>query len=182
MESSAGMVTAAQEPKFLEDKPRQRGRPTKFTRDVANRACYLASLGLTDEQVCTGLGLSVQTLNGWKRSRVFFEQLQAAKAKADRWVVRSLFRLAIGGWRRRRKVIRHSSGKEIIEEGVEQVSPNFLAIKFWLINRLPHKWRDPTDKTPFVPAVQQYVPMEGDAVEDRPPWVSPLEIEKNNGE
>lgn len=164
------------------DEPRRRGRPPRFTLDRAHRACYLATLGLTDEQICIGIGVSVPTLNAWKRSRVFFERFQGAKAKADAWVVRSLFRLAIGGWRRERKVIRHSSGREIIIETVKQVPPNFRAIKFWLINRLPHKWRSPIDKTPFVPAVQRYVPKDADFEESRPAWLSSLESAKNNGE
>lgn len=77
--------------------------------------------GLTDEQIAINMGISVSTLNDWKKKySEISESLKKSKDVVDRQVENALFKNAIDG--------------------------NVTAQIFWLKNRKPNDWRDKPER------------------------------------
>ena len=126
---------------FWEDKPVQRGRPTKFTKVLAERIGFLARSGHTDKEVCWVLSVAESTFNSWKKSEVFYEQLRECKQAFDAKVEQSLLRLALGDSAREEKIFRSRDGA--VTHTVEtrrEALPDFHAVRFWLMNRQRERW------------------------------------------
>ena len=78
---------------------------------------YFAQEGLTDAQIAAKLRISRSTLNTWRKGRPeLMQALKFGKEQADAQVVMSLFHQALKG--------------------------NVTAQIFWLLNRIPLKWRN----------------------------------------
>jgi len=78
---------------------------------------YFAQEGLTDAQIAAKLRISRSTLNTWRKGHPeLMQALKFGKEQADAQVVMSLFQQALKG--------------------------NVTAQIFWLLNRIPLKWRN----------------------------------------
>ena len=165
-QDAARVRVMSAEPVFLEDKPKQRGRPTKFTRIIAERIYLLAARGFTEEEICDLLDIAVSTFNGWKRSGTFYIFLKRAKMVVDEEIEKSLLRLAQGGWLNERRTYYAGDGRRTKTVGIErEVLPDFHAARFWLMNRCPERWRAPVIADP-----------EGAHVRDKPYQLDWLEL------
>lgn len=117
--------------------------------DGISKISEWASTGLTDAQISHNMGISVSTLNEWKRRfPQIMDALKKGKIVADQEVENSMYKSAIGYY---------------VEEEVQELSfeaatgnsklittkhskkwcpPSVTAQIFWLKNRQPDRWRD----------------------------------------
>ena len=103
--------------------------------------------GLIDEQIAKNIGISVSTLNEWKKKfPEFSETLKNGKEVVDRQVENALLKRALG--------YEYEEVKEKYEFGElservvikRQVAPDTTAQIFWLKNRKPQDWRDKQER------------------------------------
>jgi hypothetical protein len=121
---------------------RPRGRQTKFSDKLVEKALDLAAVGATDVQIAKAIGVDVSTLDVWKSSRMDFQgALKAAKNIADQMVVASLYRRACGYSHQAIKFFCHE-GEVIAQEYTQHYAPDVTACIFWLKNRQRKNWRD----------------------------------------
>lgn len=101
--------------------------------DAHDEEAYrLALLGLTDEQVAKGLGVSRATVQRWKRRHVrFAAALSRGRQAADVEVANALYRAAVG----------------YVDEDGKRFQPNVPAAIFWLRARAGWRDRDPSVTT-----------------------------------
>lgn len=128
------------------------GRKTLYKSEYAIQAHKLSLLGATDKEIADFFGVKEQTINNWKKAHVdFFESIRAGKIKADSEVATKLLDRATGSTYTTQKAfkVRQSVGdkggyieKIEVVNVTETVPPDTLAIKLWLTNRQPEKWRD----------------------------------------
>jgi hypothetical protein len=116
-----------------------------------------ATAGLTDEQIAKNIGTTRKTLFEWRRK---WPELQDAisegKRYSDEEVENSLYKKCLGYTVKLQKTFKvrrvdydKATGKKLCEreelvtgEDEEYVQPDTQAMKFWLSNRLPEKWRN----------------------------------------
>ena len=126
---------------------RPRGRRSRFTMKLAQRVYYAARAGLTDAEIAWLLDIGQTTLHRWKLgSETFRRKLKEAKDQANAVVERRLYDRARGMIVRERSTRRIMDGKRVVRtEKVlceRELAPDLGAIKMWLYNRRPDKWRD----------------------------------------
>jgi len=106
----------------------------------------LYEVGLTDKDISHVLGVSAECVDKWKQAHPeFFESLSAGKKEADKKVVESLYKRALGYEYEELKVIQDRSGKiEKVRQEItkKHVSPDVTACIFWLKNRDRENWAD----------------------------------------
>ncbi len=132
--------------------PRKRGRPSKFTVKLAEKIYFLARMGLTDKQLSWVCDINEDTLNSWKKSPIFMVKLKKAKEHADEEIERALLTRARGMKVTDKIIERHSEadkdgnpkeGGKTKQTLVErEIPPDVPAMRLWLINRRPEKWKD----------------------------------------
>jgi len=146
---------------MIEENKNLGGRPSiKDDLDIEMiKKMYL--LGLTDKQVAEIIGVTEQTINNWKaKDQRFFESIKESKLEADKRVVESLYKRAIGY---KYDEITYEKSKTgglgiKLEEGditevkhtptsktkivTKEVVADITACIFWLKNRQPESWRD----------------------------------------
>lgn len=126
------------------------GRPTDYKEEYDDQVYRLALLGCTDAEIGVFFGVTEQTINNWKKEHdCFFESLSRGKEQADMNVVKALYDKAVGAeW------IEQQAFKVKIDQYTEEVQivdvrradpPDTPAIKMWLTNRQPSKWREKQD-------------------------------------
>ena len=115
-----------------------------------------AADGLTDADIAHNMGISLSTLNEWKKTHPdISESLKKSKEIADRIIENALFERAKGIRAMVKKPIKvrtikyDKSGHKVSETekivyGEEEViiPPDTTAAIFWLKNRKPEQWRD----------------------------------------
>lgn len=116
--------------------------PSKYETHVQPKLVLVeawARDGLTDEQICHNLGISVASLHNYKRDHLeLLEALKRGKEEIDIIVENALLKRALG----------YSYTETTYENGVEtkrvvkEVQPDTTAQIFWLKNRKPQQWRD----------------------------------------
>lgn len=100
----------------------------------------LARDGLSNDEIAAKLGIARSTLMKWKHdSPKLSDAVMANKELADRVVEASLYKMATGYDYFEDKV--SASGKRL-KDVKQHEAPNVAAIKMWLNNRQPKKWRD----------------------------------------
>lgn len=120
------------------------GRPTKyqprFVRDVEK----LTLIGAIDEQLADFFGVTVQTIENWKKKYSgFLEAIKRGKAKVDDQMERSLFHRGRGYSHPSIKIFYDSKRKRVVKVPyTEQYPPDTAAAFIWLKNRRPEHWRD----------------------------------------
>ncbi|RPI19048.1 MAG: hypothetical protein EHM58_03275 [Ignavibacteriae bacterium] len=102
----------------------------------------LAGYGLTDESIANVLGVTPHQIWLAKNThRALAEALKAGRDKADKNVIETLYRKAIGY---EKKEIQYFKLKDFVN-GVtvtKYYQPDLSAIIFWLKNRRPEEWKE----------------------------------------
>lgn len=135
--------------KTQEETKRGRGRPTDYNPEFYPKLAEAYALaGLIDSEIAKKLGISVATLNNWKKEHPdFIESLKQGKSVPDSKVQNALYKNALGYKYEAEKPMTVSDGKAEgshieIAKYIEHVAPNVTAEIFWLKNRMPDKWRE----------------------------------------
>ncbi|MGB5848214.1 MAG: hypothetical protein WBH40_07000 [Ignavibacteriaceae bacterium] len=121
-------------------------RVQKITFDY-DKIKKLAEFGFIDTQLADLFGVSVQTVNNWKKESPDFSlALKEGKEISDARVVMSLFERATGYEHKEDKIFYDSkSGKTVTVQTTKQYPPDSTSMIFWLKNRQPNKWREKTE-------------------------------------
>ena len=111
--------------------------------------------GLTEKQIAKNLGVSLPSLQNYKRAHPeLVEALKKGKEVADREVENALYKRALGyeyketTFERIENMVVEPDGSIRMEPGtkiktvIKQVAPDVTAQIFWLKNRKPAEWRD----------------------------------------
>ena len=102
----------------------------------------LAKTGLIDKQIADVFGVSVKTLNRWKKLHPEFESaLKNGKIFANENVVEALYKRATG-YSHPETHISVYQGKVIKTPLTKHYAPDTTACIFWLKNRQPNDWKD----------------------------------------
>lgn len=126
----------------VKTKKRRTGRPSKFNDKMLERVYRLAMLGCSDEEIAFHLEIDVVTFYDWKKKKpLFAKALRKGKEEADELIVYSLYHRAQGYTHPEEKVF-CNDGKIIRARVLKHYPPDTNALKFWLINRHPDKWKD----------------------------------------
>ena len=121
------------------------GRPSVFSKKIQGQIKSLALLGLTEEQIADGVGITRQTIYNWKNKYPkFFEDLADWKKQADEKVVKSLYQRAKGYSCPETKaqwVNDKDGGHWEYAEITRHYPPDPTSMIYWTKNRLP-EWSD----------------------------------------
>lgn len=118
------------------------GRPTKYKPEFALVARVLCKRGATDYEIAAELGVDPKTVSRWKVTHDdFCQALKIHKEDFDDSIERSLAMRASGYEVETEKVF-CSHGRITRAKTSEYIAPDVGAIKLWLTNRRPDKWRD----------------------------------------
>lgn len=125
----------------------KRGRPSDFSVEQAERAYALAQQGLTDPEICEGLGIGTTTFYRWRHEHpTFREATRLGKEAADERVEKALYHRALGYSHQAVKIFLPAGAKEpVYAPYTEYFPPDTAAASLWLRNRQPDKWRDKVD-------------------------------------
>lgn len=119
------------------------GRSTLYDPSMNDIARKLALLGLTDPEIASFFGVTVQTLHNWQHEHIaFFESLQSGKIIADAEVADSLHRRAVGEVVFTERRVKNDNGEYEIVRLTQRVPADPGAAKLWLTNRQGRIWRD----------------------------------------
>lgn len=103
----------------------------------------MASLGMTDNQIASILGVDERTIANWKKDEVFISSLKKGKEIADSKVIESLYRRATGYTHRAVKIFLPAGSREpVYAEYEEHYPPDPVSMIFWLKNRQKEHWKD----------------------------------------
>ena len=137
------------EKKQIEVPKKPRGRPSKYTPQFAEIAKRLAIKGLIDKEIYDVLGITEPAGIEWKKKYPDFDKaLKQGKKDYDSEHIESKLKKLANGYKfKSEKIVVVSDGQMLgshvervpIEERVE---PNLGAIKEWLHNRNPNRWKD----------------------------------------
>lgn len=98
--------------------------------------------GLTDEQICHNMGITVATLWAWRKKYPDLSNaLKKGKQVIDIQVENALLKRALG-YDYTEYMIDEKGNKKAIKK---QMTPDVTAQIFWLKNRKPAEWRDKRD-------------------------------------
>lgn len=119
------------------------GRPTMYIADYERQAFILCKLGATDMELADFFGVSVTTLNNWKKIYPeFLVSIKRGKKFADANVVQALYKRALG-YIIEEKTLLYKNGELMHERRSEKhFPPDTTACIFWLKNRLPEQWNE----------------------------------------
>jgi len=136
--------------KTLAFKPEKKpvGTPTKYKPEFADIAKRLAAKGLIDKDIYDALGISEVTGISYKKKFPdFLKSINEGKAEPNRMVEQKLLERALGFEYKAEKAlvvsdgIKNGSHVEVISNK-EYALPDVGAMKFWLNNRNPERWKD----------------------------------------
>ena len=118
------------------------GRPAIYNESFPLRAYKLCMLGLTDAQLSVAFGVSVDTIDMWKKVHTDFrEAVHRGKEEADYEIVNSLYHKA-KGFEHPDVVVTTYRGEVTLTPITKYYPPDTGAAIFWLKNRQRQNWRD----------------------------------------
>jgi hypothetical protein len=121
------------------------GRPGEYHPRFVEIARAMCRLGATDFDLAQEFGVKTQTIWNWRcRYPEFFDATLEGKEAFDNRIERSLAQRAAGYSYHSEKVFQYE-GAVIRAETVEHVPPDVSAIRLWLMNRRPDRWRDKSE-------------------------------------
>jgi len=137
------MATRKKTPAKAKTTPKRgKGRPTKYTPDMADRGYKLALLGFTNEKLAIAFGVNVSTIEMWMRTHEDFSRdVLRGKEEADSDVANALFKKAVGYDQPDEKIFQYE-GEVIRAKTKKHYPPDAGAAMNWLKNRQPEHWRD----------------------------------------
>lgn len=123
------------------------GRPPIYDETMPERARKLALLGMTNKEMAEIFGIEEATFYAWLSEHVAFsEAVSQGKIPADAEVAASLYRRATGEVLTMEKAfkVRDADGSERTEiiEVRQHIPGDVQAMRMWLTNRQPQKWRE----------------------------------------
>ncbi|GAB3805552.1 helix-turn-helix domain-containing protein [Spirosoma humi] len=125
-------------------KQTKRGAPTKYKPEYAEQARkYCLLEGATDEELAVSFGVTIRTIDNWKRQYPdFLRGVQEGKKVADANVAEGFYKRAIGI--EFTEVTRELVDDQltVTKEVIKLIPPDPGAALNWLKNRQPAKWRD----------------------------------------
>lgn len=124
-----------------------------------NLLLKLASLGLSKKEISESLSMTLNELDKFiKSNEVLKEAFELNQLNADAFVMRSLFKRAVGSKRKIKKtrtvtkeedsvhtklgVVALKKSEKIEDETIEEIIGDVSAQKFWLTNRRPELFSD----------------------------------------
>jgi hypothetical protein len=118
------------------------GRPTDYRPEYAMRARDMCRFGASDIDLAEEFGVKTQTIWLWRcKYPEFFDALLEGKEAFDNRCERALAIRACGYSVHTQKVFCHE-GSIVRADVIEHYPPDVGAIKMWLGNRRPDKWKD----------------------------------------
>lgn len=121
-------------------------RKTLYRDEYAELARRLCRLGLIDGELAAALGVSVRTIQYWKKNHPEFKAaIDDGKIIADARVADSLFMRATGYDHEEDKILSHEGVHTDTVRITKHYPPDVAAQIFWLKNRQPKLWRDRVD-------------------------------------
>ncbi|MED4922109.1 transposase [Weizmannia sp. CD-2023] len=147
----------------MKELPGKRGRKNKYFTHVQPRLeeiAYWCRDGLTEEEICKRLGISVASLNNYKNEYIeLLEALKTNREIADYRVENSLYLRALGYEYEEETWEEFELDTPVLKEDgtiqrtelrltkkvKKKQAPDVTAQIFWLKNRRPDKWRDKQD-------------------------------------
>lgn len=123
----------------------EQGRPTKYKKEYDKQAAKLCAQGFTDAQLADFFEVSESTLNLWKKKNPSFSESLKAKAYSDEKVVQSLYQRCFNSEYIETKEENGSQGSKITTT-TKQVLADVSAMRYWLNNRNPDRWRANPEK------------------------------------
>lgn len=155
------------------------GRPTEYSPDFCDIAADACARGATLYELAELLGVTRMTIHRWRlQHKEFCDAISIGKSFADQRVEESLYERAVGYSYNSVKIMQNE-GTPVIVPYVAHVPPDVAAIKHWLANRQPKKWRaDPADVVgdlgaAFLGALKAITPPPGDVGSESPPDLLP---------
>lgn len=126
---------------------REKGRPSKYEPEFAEKAFKLCLLGAKNEELADFFEVSVQTILEWREKHSdFLDAIKKGKETADAQVAHSLFKRATGYTYHEEKAVVVNGMVETVP--IERHCPPDTAAAFiWLKNRQPKYWRDKVNVT-----------------------------------
>jgi hypothetical protein len=122
--------------------PNPGGRPTAYRPEFAKVAKGMSRLGATDFDIAEELGVTTVTIWNWRsKHQEFFNALLEGKEAFDDRIERSLAQRAAGYSYHSQKVMQFE-GQTVRADIIEHIAPDVGAIKLWLGNRRPDKWKE----------------------------------------
>lgn len=122
------------------------GRPTSYREEYNEQARKLCLMGYTDKELADFFNVCERTLNYWKKEYPeFLQSLKDGKEIADAEVTASLYQRAKGYEHVETKVF-NNQGEIITHNVTKKYPPDPLAIKYWLNNRQPNRWREKVEE------------------------------------
>ncbi len=119
------------------------GRPSVYDPSFCKIAKTIAELGGVDRDIAEALGISEQTVVGWKlRHKDFFNALRVSKETADERVKQGLYKRAIGFHYEAEKIAINAEGEVTRAETLVYVPPDPGAALKWLAARQSAEWRE----------------------------------------
>lgn len=125
---------------------KDKGRPTKYKPEFNELAYNYCLLGATDQDLAEFFKVCEATINVWKHEYPeFMESITRGKVIADMEVSKSLFKIANGfEYEETTTGVGDKGGINITNR--RYATPDFKAIRFWLMNRQSKKWRDKVEE------------------------------------
>lgn len=118
------------------------GVDSKFKPEYCRIAKAMSRFGAIDSDLAEEFKVSVRTIQYWKvKHPTFAAALRQSKKIANKRVRRSLYERATGYDHEETKVF-CNDGRIITKTVTKHHPPEVNAIKMWLYNREPDKWRD----------------------------------------
>jgi len=126
----------------LRRKHKKMGRKTLYKKSMIKQTENLILMGYTHEEVAKFFEVNVASIYLWKSMYPnFADALNITKDEYDSNVVKSLYKSAIGYTERANVKQIDDAGNIKIIRTRKKVAPNIGAIKMWLYNRQPDKWK-----------------------------------------
>lgn len=122
------------------------GRPTKYKPEYAEQAEKLCAMkGFTDVELAEFFGVSESTIYEWKNKNPKFSEALKSKQYSDDKVAQSLYERCFNSEYVETKEENGSQGSKITTT-TKQVLGDISAMRYWLNNRNPDRWRAQPEK------------------------------------
>lgn len=151
MNSRQAGAEMAEQKKTVKSRKGVGGRPSKYPKIDLEQVEKLGALGLIDEEIAFVLGISLRSLNNYKKKPEFLQAIKKGKTVADQRVVESLRKRA-EGFEYEEVYVEYKPGAKgaedkkaeptLIKKTKKYVPPDTAAAIFWITNRQPDRWKN----------------------------------------